>query len=246
MSAPAEWFREWFGEPYLALYPHRDEEEAAAGVRLFREHADPGAGARVLDLACGAGRHLRHLVAAGYDAVGVDLSPTQLAEARARAGLAGRLARGDMRDLPFGDGRFLAVVNFFTSFGYFATPEEDARVVGEIARVLAPGGRFLIDYLNAARVRERLVRRNETETEGRRVVQTRWLDGEHVIKRIEIHPPGEGRPDTYFERVRLYEPDLLVALLAAHGLSLAERYGDYDGTPATRDAPRLLLVGRAA
>lgn len=246
MSAPTDWFREWFGEAYLALYPHRDEKEAAAGVRLFRERADPGAGARVLDLACGAGRHVARLVEAGYSAVGMDLSAALLEEAASRRGLRDRLVRGDMRTLPFGDARFEAVVSFFTSFGYFTTREEDVEVVREIRRVLVPGGRFLIDYLNARRVRDRLVPRSESEAEGRRVVQTRWLEGDKVVKRIEIHEPGVERPETYFERVRLYEPEGLAGLLGRHGLRVEERFGSYDGAPAGADAPRCLLVGRAS
>lgn len=245
MSA-TDWFREWFGEAYLALYPHRDEEEAAAAVRLFRDRADPGPGTRVLDLACGAGRHLERLRAAGYAAVGVDLSAPLLEEAASGRGLRGRLVRGDMRALPFGDARFDAVVNFFTSFGYFTTREEDAEVAREIRRVLVPDGRFLIDYLNAHRVRETLVPRSEGESGGRRVVQTRWLEGDQVVKRIEIHPPGEDEPETYFERVRLYEPEGLVALLGRYGLRVDERFGTYAGEAAGPDAPRCLLLGRAA
>lgn len=243
MSQATDWFRDWFGEAYLALYPHRDEEEAAAGVRLFREQADPGPGARVLDLACGAGRHLARLVAAGYDALGIDLSAPLLAQAAAR-GLRGRLVRADMRALPFGDARFGAVVNFFTSFGYFTTPEQDLRVVREIRRVLAPGGRFLIDYLNARRVRETLVPRSETEADGRRVVQTRWLEGDQVVKRIEIQGLGDEPPEIYFERVRLYEPERLVALLDRGGLRVEARFGSYTGGAPGPRAPRCLLVGR--
>ena len=114
-----EWFRDWFGEEYLAIYPHRDEREAREAVDLYREVASPEPGSRLLDLACGAGRHLRELRAAGLDATGLDLSLTLLRSARS-SGAADPLVRGDMRQLPFSTGSFGGLTSFFTSFGYFA------------------------------------------------------------------------------------------------------------------------------
>lgn len=243
MSVPAEWFRNWFGSAYLALYPHRNEEEAAAGVDLFLARARPSGSARVLDLACGSGRHLDRLRASGLRAVGLDLSPELLREARRRPDVSGALVRGDMRALPFGDEAFDGLVSFFTSFGYFHTPEEDRAVVSEMRRVLRGGAAFLIDYLNARRVRERLEPETVSETEEGLVRQIRWLEGDQVVKRIEI--VEEGGTEVYHERVRLYEPGELTELLAKRGLDVEARMGGYDGRPFHQDASRLLLLGRA-
>jgi len=245
VTVPAEWFREWFGEAYLSLYPHRDEEEAARGVHLFLGHAGLEKGARVLDLACGAGRHLDRLRAAGLAATGVDLSRPLLADAAARPGVIGRLVRGDMRELPFRDAAFEGLVNFFTSFGYFLTPEEDVRVITEMRRVLRHGHPFMVDYLNAARVTARLEPETVSERGGRRVRQTRWVEGDHVFKKIEILDDGNGEPDVYHERVRLYRPETLEALLDRHGLSVARRCGSYDGADFGPESPRLILLGEA-
>ncbi len=210
---------------------------------------------RVLDLACGAGRHLERLSGAGFRAIGMDLSPHLLAQAADRPGLRGRLVQGDMRALPFRDAAFDALVSFFTSFGYFATREEDARVVSEMRRVLEPGADFMLDYLNAPWVRENLVPRSEGERSGRRVRETRWLEGDTVTKRIEIFDAagrasetteGLGEPEVFFERVRLYEPDGLERLLSGHGLSVRERLGGYHGERFDESSPRLVLVGRAS
>lgn len=245
MSAPAEWFRDWFGDAYMSLYPHRDEAEAGAGVHLFRSAARPEPGARVLDLACGVGRHLAHLTAAGFTAIGVDLSSRLLAEARRALGPGALLVRGDMRRLPFRSGSFGALANFFTSFGYFASPDEDREVVDEIRRVLAPGGVFMMDYLNAAFVRDTLVPEDDQVIGGRRVRQSRWLEGGTVTKRIEIEgPDGEG-VETYYERVRMYEPAELVGVLERRGLRTTAEFGGYDGEAYERRSPRFLLVGKA-
>lgn len=240
------WFREWFGEEYLRLYPHRDADEAVRAVELLLEVSDLAAGTRVLDLACGAGRHLHPLRAAGLTATGLDLSRPLLRRAAARVGSSG-LVCGDMRSLPFATGVFGAVAQFFTSFGYFATREEDRRVLGEVRRVLADGGAFLLDFLNADRVREDLVPEDTKRIEGRTVRQVRWLDDDTVVKRIEIEDPGGGSPEVFHERVRLYEPRELGQMLAAAGLEPRTRYGDYRGRPFRSDeSPRLLILGEAA
>lgn len=244
MSGSREWFRDWFGETYLALYRHRDEDEAETAVELLREAGRLRPAGPVLDLACGAGRHLRAMARAGLRAVGVDLSLPLLREARRRARAeAPHLVRGDMRRLPFRDETFGAVTNFFTSFGYFATREEDARVAAEMARVLREGGVFLLDYLNAPRVRATLVPEDEKRVAGRTVRQRRWVEGETVVKRIEIRAPDEDS-SVHHERVRLYEAGQLEALLEAHGLEARRRFGDYDGSPHGPGSPRVVLVGR--
>jgi len=243
-SAPTrEWFRDWFGEEYLALYPHRDEREAREAVDLFRDVGFPTHGSRVLDLACGAGRHLLELRAAGLDATGLDLSLTLLRSARAAAP-ATPLVRGDMRQLPFRPGAFSGLTSFFTSFGYFADPVDDLRVLKEMARVLAPGGTFMLDFLNASRVREKLVAEDRSEVEGNRIVQVREIADDVVVKRIRIEPFDGGPVRHFEERVRLYSCEKLVSLLAEASLLASHRFGDYSGAPFRTESPRLILAGR--
>lgn len=249
------WYRAWFGRDYLQLYPHRDEEEAGRGVELFLRHAALETGSRVLDLACGPGRHLVHLAEASLEAVGLDLSTALLHEARDRLrdradrlgpGTARRLVRGDMRWLPFRDGGFDGVTLFFTSFGYFEDHRDDRRTLEEARRVLRRGGTLLLDFLNADRVRRDLVPEDEQTVEGHTVRQTREIRDGRVVKRIEIEPEREGAETrVYHERVRLYEPRELVRLLEARGLSVTARFGDYAGGTHATDSPRLILLARA-
>jgi SAM-dependent methyltransferase len=139
------WYKEWFGEEYLGLYSHRDEQEAEAHIDFVERVLGEPRPRAVLDLACGAGRHTAVLRRRGYRTLGVDLSLTLLAHARRLPCVA-----GDMRCLPFAAGGFDWVLNFFTSFGYFETERENFQVLEEIVRVLAPCGRFLIDIMNTA------------------------------------------------------------------------------------------------
>jgi len=245
-KATPDWYRQWFGEEYLALYPHRDEEEARQAVDLVLQSPGSSRGP-VLDLACGAGRHMREFARRGVAAVGLDLSRTLLEEGKtATPGL--RLVQGDMRYLPFADGSFDLVVNFFTSFGYFAQPEDDRRVLDEIRRVLRSNGRFMLDFLNADRVRRDLVSEDERFVDGRRVTQTRRLedDGKVVVKEIRIAPTEKGgSASLYYERVRLYSPADLTSLLSAAGLETEATFGDYQGGPTCADCPRYIFLGHA-
>lgn len=246
-SGAEEWYRRWFGPEYLALYPHRDREEAECAVDLFLEEGGLGPDDPVLDLGCGAGRHLRALRDRGLSPVGLDLSRPLLDRARRELGAGVPLVRADMRRIPFRGGTFAAVASFFTSFGYFSTRSEDLRTLDEMKRVLRPGGRYLIDFLNAEQVRRELVPEEEETVRGRVVRQTRRIRDGQVVKRIEIEPEGAGEEaEVFHERVRLYEPEELVRMLRDAGLRPDGRFGDYAGGDHGRESPRLIVVGHAA
>lgn len=240
------WFRRWFGPEYLALYPHRDREEAERGVRLFLEQTGTETGARALDLGCGSGRHLAAFGDRGIDVFGLDLSRPLLERAREATGGAVPLVQADMRRVPMASESFDAVTSFFTSFGYFASRAEDRRVLSEIRRVLRPGGAYLLDFLNARQVRSDLVPEEESTVDGKTVVQTREIREGHVVKRIEIRPEGAREPPkVYHERVRLYEPEELMEMLDAEELPVKMRFGDYDGSRHDATSPRFIALGRA-
>jgi SAM-dependent methyltransferase len=151
----SDWFENWFGEEYIALYPHRDEEEARVVATLIAEQVQLPNTARVLDLACGAGRHQRELCDHWWT-VGLDLSPALLRVARSQD-RANPLVRADMRRLPFATGALDMVVNLFTSFGYFRDDAQHRVVIQEVARVTRKRGWFVLDFLNAPQVRSTLV-----------------------------------------------------------------------------------------
>lgn len=231
------WYQEWFGEEYLELYSYRDENEARQQVAFVREQFGLVRGP-LLDLACGMGRHMQELRAHGYTPIGCDLSFTLLRAGAEQYG-AMAVARADMRALPFCDRSFAALVNFFTSFGYFPTEDENLQVVREMARVLEPGAPFLFDYLNVHRELEKLVQRETRTTPMGEVQIERWFDGSDrsFNKRITI---GHKR---YLERVRGYDLDEISAMFTSCNLSIRSASGDFDGAPFTRTSPRLILVG---
>ncbi len=245
-----EWYRSWFGQDYLALYPHRNRDEARQGVELLLSRVQVSPGSRLLDLACGAGRHLEALSARGVEAVGVDLSSHLLARARETVAEC-PLVRSDMRHIPFSDNTFHVVTSFFTSFGYFSTEEDNRQVLAEVRRILRPGGTFLLDFLNAHKVTATLRPRDRQVIRGREVVQERRLldGGRFVEKRIQIGRDGaseEGAPvRTFMERVRLYRPSELSSLLGEAGFQVTDTFGDYRGGALGPDSPRVILLARS-
>src|SRR5690349_8863088 len=181
-----EWFEQWFGEEYHALYPHRDAEDARRAVALVQRVAPWRPGDRVLDLACGNGRHAAGVERAGARVIGLDLSAAMLHRARGRT--PARLSRGDLRALPFRRARFALAVNLFTSFGYFRDDNEHGNVLGQVAEVLVPGGHLVLDYLNAEQVRKSLQPGSEEYRSGPPAVRIRRRyseNGRYVVKEIE-------------------------------------------------------------
>jgi ubiquinone/menaquinone biosynthesis C-methylase UbiE len=236
-----EWFEEWFGEEYLQLYPHRDHAEAERAVGLILGTVGYQPGWRVLDVACGAGRHALALQAAGLRCTGVDLSATLLRVAQRVTDAP--LVQADMRYLPIRPASMDLTVNLFTSFGYFEHDEEHAAALREMVSTVRPRGWFAIDFLNPSVVRSQLVPREvirvvQGEVEVGREVSA---DGRYVCKTIRT--PSQRR---FVERVRLFEPQEMDAMLAAAGIAVRARYGDYEGAPLESGSPRSILVGQTA
>jgi SAM-dependent methyltransferase len=235
----AEWFEEWFGEEYLQLYPHRNEADAGRMVGLLQRVLPWAPGWRVLDVGCGAGRHAKAMQQAGARVIGLDLSMTLLR--RASKSVPIPLVRADMRWLPIRGGSMDLTVNLFTSFGYFASDQQHDQALAGMIRTVKSGGWFAIDFLNASAVRRNLVPEDIMVVGNQAVRMTRQLtDGEaYVVKTIE--PPGGRR---FVERVRLFEPEELAAMLEANGAGVLHRFGDYDAAPLTPGSSRCILLAR--
>ncbi|HTR04377.1 MAG TPA: class I SAM-dependent methyltransferase [Thermoanaerobaculia bacterium] len=236
------WWESWFGEEYLDLYPHRDMASARREAAFALAHL-PARPAPLLDLCCGTGRHAIPFAEAGAPPVGLDYSAPLLDLARRRDRYA-LLVRGDMRALPFRDGSFRAVVNFFTSFGYFRADAENTSVVSEIERVLLPGGVFLCDTFCRAHVLARLVPEERRDCGGKEYrIRRSWDPAtSRIEKEIEVRRGGSA--EIFRESVRAYAPDELAALLEGAGLAVCKTWGDFDETPPGPNAPRLIVLAR--
>lgn len=249
-DSPPDVDQEWYATAFDALYPivyaHRTVEAATAESAFAIEQLRLCDTCSALDLCCGNGRHMKHLLRHTPHVVGLDYSPTLLGFARQLLDGEGHLLRGDMRAIPF-SGVFDTVANFFTSFGYFTDESENLAVARGIARALKPGGRFFMDYLNPVHVRATLEPATSRRAGAYDIVERRWIDEttQRVNKTMEV--TEDGRPvSKTSESVRLYPQDELVALLERAGLTIESIHGDYDGNAVRDDRPRQIVVGTRA
>ncbi|KUP21567.1 class I SAM-dependent methyltransferase [Paenibacillus sp. DMB5] len=240
----SEWYEKSFGEDYLIVYRHRDFCGARHEVEKMIGWLDLPEGSKVLDLCCGMGRHSLALAEAGFAVTGVDLSEVLLREARAQDGAeAVTWLRSDMRELPL-DGGFDAVVNLFTSFGYFEDDEEQVKVLREVYRMLKPGGKFIIDFLNPAYVIAHLVPHSTREDGDNLIDESRRIEDGYVKKDIILTSKGDDTPRKYHERVKLYPLETFKQLIAAAGLQLEAVHGSYDEEEYDEEhSKRMIFVG---
>lgn len=236
------WYIDGFGAHYLELYSHRNEREAELALKLLTQAGLTLANLRVLDLACGGGRHLRHLRRRGARPLGLDLSRPLLEEAQRNLPRDLPLLRADMRTLPLRDQSFSLVLSMFTSFAYFESDQENWSVVQEVARVLKDGGHYLLDFLNRGSLSIRADSEREGEhfralesrriEEGRVHKKVRILDRETLVEKLE-----------YEESVRLYSRSEILDAAEESGLSLVQEWGSYLGDPWEEgSSPRLILL----
>lgn len=237
------WYKQSFGEDYLLVYKHRDFVGAYREVEAMARWLQLPVGAEVFDLCCGMGRHSLALTDLGYKVTGMDLSEILLHEARiADANKSVRWLHGDMRAVPL-DETYDAVVNLFTSFGYFDDMAENSQVLREIERLLKPGGRFLIDFLNPEVVRGKLVPYSERLEGDITIKEYRRIEDGSVKKDIVMTEPLKDER-RYTEQVKLYELSDFVHMLSTTSLEISEVYGNYEGSlydGAT--SARLIMVG---
>jgi len=247
------WYEKSFGCEYLALYAHRDTAEARADIQAMIKLLSPPKDEPLLDLCCGACRHLLVLREMGFSQlVGLDLSEEllqvaaeHLADGDAESGEAPnrvRLVRADMRAIPY-ENYFATVLSLFTSFGYFENDEENRAVLKAVRRSLKPGGKFLMDYMNRDYVVSHLVERDEKVLPDRYVKNVRCLtDDCRRVEKTTTVIAKSGAKHEFNESVRLYSEAEMIEMLKAAGLVPLRSYGSLKGQDFGPESKRLVIV----
>src|SRR5690606_31577917 len=151
------WYASWFDTPYYhILYKDRDYAEAQLFMDNITSYLNLPENAKILDLACGKGRHSVYLNQIGYNVTGADLSENSIAEAKKYENKTLHFCVHDMRE-PFKDQAFDAVFNLFTSFGYFENDEDNLKTLIAIRDSLSEYGFGVIDFMNVENVVKNLV-----------------------------------------------------------------------------------------
>ena len=241
--AEKAWYKNWFNSPfYHKLYFERDEKEAEAFIKKLIAHLQPTPGSRMLDVACGKGRHSKTLASLGFHITGIDISGDSIAFAKQFEKENLEFFVHDMR-LPAWGSYFNYAFNFFTSFGYFKTRREHDDAIRTIANSLKPGGQFVIDYLNVHFAEEHLLN-NETKQIGETTYDIhRWDDEKHFYKKITVVDASLSKPMEYTEKVAKFSLGDFTEMLAFQGMQVQEVFGDYQfNSYDVRKTPRLIVI----
>lgn len=201
----------------------------------------------MLDVPCGQGRHAHLLSEFGYDVDGLDYSKALLEIARRRGeGPNLRYTRGDMRKMPARWAkRFDAVLNLFTSFGFFAHPSDDARVIREFARVLKPRGILVWHGGSRDGVMARFLPRDWwTTSDGTLFAQERSFDSLSGVLTVHSTWRKGAKSGEREHRLRLYTATRLSELCADAGLVVEQAYDGFNERPLRRASSEMLLVAR--
>jgi SAM-dependent methyltransferase len=220
-----EWFKDWFDSKYYhILYKHRDHREAQLFIDALASRLALAQGSRVLDLPCGKGRHSIYLAEKGFNVTGVDLSEQSIAYARQFETDRLSFFVHDMR-VPVRVNYFDAVLNLFTSIGYFEKDTDNAKTVSAAAKALKPGGTLVIDFMNVNKVIRGLVKEESKTIDNITFNIRRFVENGFIVKEIRFE--DEGKQHVFMERVRALTRVDFEGFLKSAGLKLINLWGDY-------------------
>lgn len=234
-----DWFETWFDTPYYhILYKNHDFQEAEAFITQLTGELKLDEGSKIIDLACGKGRHSIYLNKIGYDVLGMDLSRKSIEANRQFENDSLHFQVHDMRK-PIMAPDVDAVFNLFTSFGYFITESDDYKVFQSVYDVLKKNGYFVLDYLNQQYVRNNLVPHEQIEREGIVFNINKSIDDNFIIKKINFS--DQGQDYNFFERVKLHTPKKINDYAEEVGFERVKLWGDYQLNDFSEDlSPRCI------
>ncbi|WP_407481731.1 class I SAM-dependent methyltransferase [Elizabethkingia meningoseptica] len=235
-----DWFESWFNTPYYhILYKDRDFVEAEHFIDKLLDAIRLPKNSVIIDLACGHGRHSVYLNQKGYQVLGLDLSEASISFDKQFENESLRFKVHDMRN-PIPDEKVDAVMNLFTSFGYFDQDEDDDKVFESVAQALQPGGLFVLDFLNADYVKKTLVPESIVVKDNITFSIHKKIENNRVIKDIKFR--DKDRDYHYEEKVKLHPFEKLKALAEKHQLSFVTKWGDYQLNPLNENSPRCIIL----
>ena len=249
-SQGSAWYVDFFRSDYLNVYGHMFTEERAEKESAFVASAlGLKAGASVLDLCCGQGRHSIQLAKRGLRVTSLDLNAEYLELAKQAAATAKveiETVAADMREIPFED-KFDAIVNMYSSFGYLESEAEDLKVLESAAKALKAGGQLLLDMLNREWAIDNYIQNDwHTGADGTLYVERRDLD--LATSRMHVHfivvDPKGGRRESIGHNIRLYTLTEMTRLLERVGIRVTSVVGGFDSEDYGIVTRRMIIVGR--
>ncbi len=234
------WYTSWFDTPYYhILYKDRDHCDAKEFMDNITNYLSLENGEKILDLACGKGRHSMYLNTLGFDVTGADLSKNSISYASEFENKTLRFKVHDMcKPYP---GKFSAIFNLFTSFGYFDKEEDNLSTIKAIKSSLNEKGFGVIDFMNTTMVLKNLVPQEVKEIDGITFNIKRFYQDGHIYKEIKFRDNNEDF--LYTERVKNITLQDFEDYFAKAGVDLLDVFGNYQLQKFNKNtSPRLILI----
>ncbi|MDI6050366.1 class I SAM-dependent methyltransferase [Flavobacterium sp. XS2P24] len=240
LKSSENWYTSWFDTPYYhILYKDRNYREAQVFMDNLTHYLNLPEKAKVLDLACGKGRHSIYLNQLGFNVLGADLSENSIAEATKNTNETLHFKVHDMRE-PFEE-KFDAIFNLFTSFGYFENDEDNLTTLKAIKESLSEYGFAVIDFMNVAQVLETLVPEETKTVEGIEFHIKRYLKDGHIYKEIDFE--DKGQKFHFTEKVKALTLKDFEELMEEAGIYRLDIFGDYKLKKFHKtDSERLIMI----
>tara|TARA_R110000787_G_scaffold283365_1_gene396063 strand:+ start:10550 stop:11275 length:726 start_codon:yes stop_codon:yes gene_type:complete len=236
----ADWFTDWFNTSYYhTLYKNRNDDDAQLFMRNITEFLQLSKTSYIHDLPCGKGRHSIYLNSLGYHVTGSDLSENSILSAKQFENDSLHFKVKDMRK-SF-SGKYDAIFNLFTSFGYFEDDKDDVLVLSNIKNGLKENGVVVLDFLNVVNVKNNLVSKEVKIVDGIAFNLQREIKDGFIIKHISFSDKGVDH--SYTEKVKYIDLEKFENYFTSAGLKINHIFGDYklsEFVPETSD--RLIIV----
>lgn len=220
-----KWFQYWFNSPYYhILYQQRNDAEAEFFIDNLTNYLKPEGESKMLDIACGKGRHSIYLNKKGFDVTGIDLSEQSIKYAKQFENNKLHFLIHDMRRL-FYINYFDVAMNLFTSFGYFDTEKDHVNALKTFRKCLKADGMLVIDYFNTAKIIKNL---NSCEVKSLDEITfniTKNIVDGKIIKKINFE--DKGKTFNFEERVQAFSLEDFERMLAKAGMVIDKIFGNY-------------------
>ncbi|MDB2385219.1 methyltransferase domain-containing protein [Polaribacter sp.] len=237
-----DWFKDWFNTPYYhILYKHRNDDDAQFFMRNITTFLKLPKSTHILDLPCGKGRHAVFLNSLGYKVTGGDLSENSIESAKANENKTLNFKVHDMRKAF--NNKYDTIFNLFTSFGYFEDDAEDIAILQNIKNGLNKNGFFVFDFLNAVKVKNELIAKEQKTIDGITFNINREFKNGFIYKHISFF--ADNKQHDYTEQVKYLDLQKMKTYLTTVGFEITNIFGNYglDSFEET-DSDRLIIVAK--
>lgn len=241
METKKNWFELWFNSPYYhILYNSRNEAEAELFIDKLCAFLKPTNDAKMLDIACGKGRHSLYLNKKGFDVTGTDLSYASIRFAKKFENSKLSFFVQDMRNL-FYINYFDFAFNLFTSFGYFDTDNDHIKALKSFRKSLKKDGLLVLDYLNSKKISQNLIPTETKKIEDITFNINRKIVNYKIVKTISF--THQNKDFCFTEEVKAFSYTDFEKLFTAAGLQIVNTFGDYNLAPFdTNKSDRLIFI----